>query len=470
MWKGCPVDVICYCGVSPLPDEMIRLINDGKVPLKARGDKKKALTEKLQEARRVQVTFTRSLKVKGVSAYKALSVDRYKETHQGKHPHDNGLTTVFHSLDGTMQEVVLVRQLPQGEWELHVEDATEIAKTEELANSETAIRESQLDDRLAQVKNTMTGAIGKAAICEDEFIETVETGSQAASDVDDGGTSEHDSLDDDGDDFMNVILGGESDQKGKKKGKLVAKSCAKPSVKGGKASPGRSGAAPSSGAPCRAQVPQTSPAKRTEPLSLEAAEVANRAKRSRTLRGQEVTEGQSDDAGKYLSVAGKDPLDQSLHGALAQLGAEIFDNSSERDPKVVQQMLKKVCDCLRKLHGDCISLQWKLKKRASPPLAALDDMQKFRDEVANIWTACLNFMNKTDCDLDTNKINSTLDSLKDTGSSFKLPLYLGAPPATLHLTLAPPYLYTSLKAVAFRRFKKGNLLFGHILGRSSNDE
>ena len=43
-----------------MPDELIRLINDGKVPLKARGDKRKTLTDKLLEARSAQVSFTKS--------------------------------------------------------------------------------------------------------------------------------------------------------------------------------------------------------------------------------------------------------------------------------------------------------------------------------------------------------------------------------------------------------------------------
>ena len=226
MWNGCPVLVFCSCCVSSLPDELIRLINDGKVPLKARGDKRKTLTDKLLEARSAQVSFTRSLEVKGVSTYKALSVDRYKETHKGKHPHENGLTTTFQSLDGIVQEVVLVRQLPQGEWEVKVEDSTEIAKREELANSDTAIREGQLDDRLAQVTSTMTGTIGKAAICEAELDEKSEAGSSEPGDDEDG-ISAHDSPDDDGDDFMNLVLGVESDQKGKNKKQVCCKVCCK---------------------------------------------------------------------------------------------------------------------------------------------------------------------------------------------------------------------------------------------------
>ena len=375
------------------------------------------------------MSFTKSLKVKGVSTYKALSVDRYKETHKGKHPHENGVTTTFQSLDGIVQEVVLVRQLPQGEWEVKVEDSTEIAKREEIANSDTAIREGQLDDRLAQVTSTMTGTIGKAAICEAELDEKSEAGSPEPGDDEDG-ISEHDSLDDDGDDFMNLVLGVESDQKGKKKNKSAAKSVAKPASKGGLASSGRLSAASSSSGLLRAQLPQSSPSKRVEPASLDVSESASRAKRGRVPKGQEISDGQGDDTDKYLSVAGKGVLDQSLEVAVAQLGAEIFDNSSTHDPKEVQQSLKKVCDGLRKLHGDCINLQWKLKKRTSPPQDALDEMQKFREEVANIWTVILNFTGKTDSDLDTNKINNTLDNLKDSGSSFKLPLFLGASPAT----------------------------------------
>lgn len=437
MVKGCPVVVICSRADSSLPDELIRLINDGKVPLKARGDKKKVLTEKLQEARRAHVMFTKSLKVKGVSPYKALSVDRYKTTHQGRLPQEDGLTTIFQSLDGTMQEVVLVRQLPAGEWDVKVEDATEIAKREELANSDTAIRENQLNDRLAQVTSSMTDTIDKAAVCEEEFAEGRKDDGAEATSEEEGGASEHDSLDDDGDDFMNLVLGGESEKKGRGKGKSTAKSLAKLAAKGGKASAGRLSAASSGSAPGRSQMPQTSPVKRAEPASVEAAGAAVRTKRPRPGKGHEISAGQSDDALKYLSVAGKDPLDQSFQAILAQLDAEIFDNSAARDPKDVLQALKKVCDCFRKLHGDCINLQWKLKKRTSPPLAALSAMQEFRDEVGNIWTVCMNFVNKTDCDLDANKINNALDSLKECDSSFKLPLFLGAAPETLHRNLTP---------------------------------
>ena len=98
----------------------ISLANDGKAPLKVRpsSDRGKKDVETLQLARKKVIEFAKSLEVVGKTGYKAMTVERYETAHAGRHPHEDGLTTVTRNFEGKEYQVVLIRKAPEGEWDV----------------------------------------------------------------------------------------------------------------------------------------------------------------------------------------------------------------------------------------------------------------------------------------------------------------------------------------------------------------
>jgi hypothetical protein len=118
------------------------------------------------------------------------------------------------------------------------------------------------------------------------------------------------------------------------------------------------------------------------------------------------------DVTTYLQMDGKDVLDKKMECIEQKFKDEVFEstNISEEHFAAVQKKLKPLCQELRSLHGNAISVQWKIKKRSNPPEEALASMQTFRDLVNSIWSLCLAF-NKMDPD--AMRLKPVLDALRD---------------------------------------------------------
>ena len=123
------------------------MVNAGKIPLKVRKSKKDNIQAHLEQARKKQVILRKSLSVKGKTGYNAISVQRWKDTHEGEAPQESGLKTCFKIFEGKLEEVVLVRKKPVGEWDVEIEDGETMEEKEEVDKSELVVQNSQLKKR-----------------------------------------------------------------------------------------------------------------------------------------------------------------------------------------------------------------------------------------------------------------------------------------------------------------------------------
>ena len=97
-------------------------------------------------------------------------------------------------------------------------------------------------------------------------------------------------------------------------------------------------------------------------------------------------------AEEYLEQDGKSALDKSLATIEEKFGSAVFCSTSisEDHLKHVSKEAKSLCADLRGLHGACINLQWKVKKRSNPHAEAVEIMQAMRPslsslELGDIW-------------------------------------------------------------------------------------
>jgi hypothetical protein len=119
---------------------MLQLVNAGQVRFKAKtAQNAKA---KLAMARKKVVEEFRESAQEIVTPYKMYDKAVFEEAHPGA-IEKQGLKTTWKTVDGARREVVLVRQLPQGEWDVAVRERTGVKLREEIDSSDLQIHEGQ---------------------------------------------------------------------------------------------------------------------------------------------------------------------------------------------------------------------------------------------------------------------------------------------------------------------------------------
>ena len=123
---------------------LIQMTNQGRLGLKCRGKKKDERLQEFTESWKRSLEVAQSAGTANRTKYKAMTLQRYKDTHGGKCPIAAGeeISVQFHN--GKLQECVLFRVQAEGEWELEVEDRVQTTKREVVDDGTAILREEQL--------------------------------------------------------------------------------------------------------------------------------------------------------------------------------------------------------------------------------------------------------------------------------------------------------------------------------------
>lgn len=124
--------------------EMIRILSEGK--LRFRGSGAAASKMRLSSARESALEEFRSSEQKIASNYRAILRSRFEELYPGRIERE-GLKTVSKMIEGAKREVVLIRKLPEGEWDLSLEERTGVQEREILDTNELQITPGQLKNK-----------------------------------------------------------------------------------------------------------------------------------------------------------------------------------------------------------------------------------------------------------------------------------------------------------------------------------
>lgn len=122
------------------------------------------------------------------------------------------------------------------------------------------------------------------------------------------------------------------------------------------------------------------------------------------------------DAERYLRNEGKEKLDSKWNEVIGTLAGKPFTSDALDHQHLTDfaKELKTLVATLRSLHTSVIGLQWKIKKRASPPQEAVDIMQEMRDKVNELWQLSQLYLVK-EKDFDVDKANKYIQSLAERG-------------------------------------------------------
>ena len=131
--------------------------------MKVRGEKKSSLQQSMTQARSTVVSVSKTQSTSLESKFKAMSVPRFKEVY-GKTPQQAGLETTTRMCDGKATEIVLFRNLPEGEWDLTVKDESAARQEEIIDNGKSVIRESQQDNIFQGLASAATSALSVKAV------------------------------------------------------------------------------------------------------------------------------------------------------------------------------------------------------------------------------------------------------------------------------------------------------------------
>ena len=204
---------------------MIVIVNKGQLPLKVRGKKKDDLLVDFKTRRQEVLDSIKASGTSDESKFKAVSVERYADTHEGRTPAQDGHETSWRFHMGKLRECVLIPMQDEGEWTVRVSDKEEIQQRTRIDDGTAVLREGQQQAKMHQARQKMVSAVLESVV-EEEEQDDEEEGPQ---EQDEDSASSHGSiLDDDGSD--DDVLGIVAKASGKKKSGSKAKAKA-----GGKA-------------------------------------------------------------------------------------------------------------------------------------------------------------------------------------------------------------------------------------------
>jgi hypothetical protein len=146
---------------------IIAITNRGEFTLRMRSDKKVKLTSSLKEARDKVLMVIKTQSTAIESDFKLMSAARYKEVY-GKTPQQAGVETTKKMCDGVLTEVVLFRELAEGEWKMKIRDESAARQQEIIDNGKSLIRNSQQDTVFKSLANAATSALSVKVVLPTE--------------------------------------------------------------------------------------------------------------------------------------------------------------------------------------------------------------------------------------------------------------------------------------------------------------
>ena len=155
---------------------VIELCNSGKITLKCRGTVRDEIVADIEEVRKRTVeTFQTSQKLTE-RAFDGITVAAYVAKF-GCDPRSKGEHVSPELVDGKLQECVLWSQKGAGEFALKVQDKAGVTKSEKHADSETAVRESDIDTQFTSLAN---GLVSREGLDDVRVASSSSSGSGAA--------------------------------------------------------------------------------------------------------------------------------------------------------------------------------------------------------------------------------------------------------------------------------------------------
>ena len=158
-------------------DEYLAVLSEGHSRL--RGGVKSFTLERVSGARKKVVKAFATTQVKASSKFRAVKREKYEQTFPGRIA-KMGLKTQFIKCDGVPTEVVLLRETPQDEWDVEVDDIQGVAQEEEHEDSSAFLRAEQ-----ANVKFESLAKASRAAFQGGQNMLTLQEGMAPAEDEQD---------------------------------------------------------------------------------------------------------------------------------------------------------------------------------------------------------------------------------------------------------------------------------------------
>lgn len=215
--------------------ELIRLVNIGEASLNDRlgSASGNALSSSLQQQRKIVAeSYEEDFEEETVD-FKVMTVDRYKQTHNGRHPEADGLTVVKRKVTGRSDPVdcVYIREQHTEEWKVKIGSKKANALRETHAGPQ--IRENQAEIKFNLLRGASSGhnILHGATVTEADIHAIADVTDPPPGDAGDadGNDSDHMSVEDEDDDLMSSIIGGGGFQPSKHR--VAPKPVAKPHAK-----------------------------------------------------------------------------------------------------------------------------------------------------------------------------------------------------------------------------------------------
>ena len=130
------------------PDGYITLCLAGKVKLVNRGKIKEGIEQCLTEERNKVVELLQSMGDRLSAKYRVMTVQRYKDTHDGREPSEDGHTVLIKTIKNIKYDVVMFRSLPEGEWDLEDYQDNSVRTTELLDDGSNIVTANQQDKKI----------------------------------------------------------------------------------------------------------------------------------------------------------------------------------------------------------------------------------------------------------------------------------------------------------------------------------
>jgi hypothetical protein len=392
------------------------MVNDGRVKLINRGNAKKDIEDRLGEVRKRVVELLKQMGARMREKFRVMTVQRYKDTHNGRHPELDGHQVIVKEMNNVQHEVIIFRTLPEGEWDLEYYEDRSVRQREEVDDGEGMLDSKQQARKINAIAKSLRVAeegadlplldimqmVGSAASLGtvDEFEEPGAEGGESAD-------SGHSSIEDD-DAMLGSILGsshqksharasrGQRGQKEKPNGK-------KHSLRGGK-----QGGAYGGGDRCKSfpQAKKVGGAADKKVVGAADKKVGGAADIKKTISASSV--GLNIEV--YLAKEGVPALVEKISKAKEHLAPFQEIATSSTKLAELQHDLAKACLALRACHTDSIAAFWKVAKRTNPPGEAVEKLQAIRDKVNWLWTLCVAFQAR---EVTAIKHDKAMDALKE---------------------------------------------------------
>ena len=410
--------------------ELIRLVNAGQAALRMRGRKKEERAKALQEARKRCLELHKSQDSVIMSKYKVQTVERYKETHNGRTPAEDGLETTMQFHQGKMHEVTLHALEAEGEWELQLQDRNSLVDKTTIDNGESILRSNQIDVKKKELSEKVQGA--RMVKKSKEFLNPPSTPKSSSSSSSSSSDDEdHESLlgSEDSDDLLASIVPMPS--KGNRK--LASKAPKAP--KDPKAPKAAQNLAKAGGGSTGGRVKGV--IRREEKINLDK----KKADRKKAPVSEAVPNLDDQDLDGYLERNGFLAIEKKFHGAIKVFCIDQTLNEESFTEKTMASALKLYLQTLASITKECTGIYWKFQKRKDVPDGANDRVSKLRQHIASAKEYMLVFTTKNlRVSLDLSKLTSVRDFMLN---------YLQASKLMLNLPMALESHYYMAQALEF---------------------